>query len=70
MGRAKIIPTDPDKIFLPYQQAWVDDRTELNINYSCETGEPPQNSYQLFQRISSNTIFSPLNRRLSFKCGV
>lgn len=31
MGQAKVIPKDKRKIFLPYQQDWVDDRSRLKI---------------------------------------
>ena len=31
MGSAKVIPADPHKIFLPYQQGWVDDRSRLKL---------------------------------------
>ncbi|GAB6191142.1 phage terminase large subunit family protein [Desulfocastanea catecholica] len=31
MGNAKIIPQDAHKIFMPYQQAWVDDRSRLKL---------------------------------------
>lgn len=30
-GAARIIPADPDKIFLPFQQAWVNDRSRLKL---------------------------------------
>jgi len=30
-GRAKIVPQDPGKVFLPYQRAWVDDRSRLKL---------------------------------------
>jgi phage FluMu gp28-like protein len=31
MGNAKIIPKEPDRILLPYQQAWADDRARLKL---------------------------------------
>lgn len=31
MGKALVIPKDKHKIFLPYQQAWVDDRSRLKL---------------------------------------
>lgn len=31
MGRAKIRPHDPDRIFLPYQRRWVEDGSRLKI---------------------------------------
>lgn len=30
-GAARIRPTDPEKIFLPFQQAWVNDRSRLKL---------------------------------------
>jgi len=31
MGRAQNIPDDPDRIFLPFQRAWIDDKSRLKI---------------------------------------
>lgn len=31
MGRAKIIPMNPDRIFLPYQQRWIEDQSRLKL---------------------------------------
>lgn len=31
MGRATVIPEHPDRIFLPYQQRWVDDHSRLKL---------------------------------------
>lgn len=31
MGRAQNIPNDPDRIFLPFQRAWIDDKSRLKI---------------------------------------
>ena len=31
MGAAKIIPANPDAIFLPYQSRWVTDRSRLKL---------------------------------------
>lgn len=30
-GNAKIIPSEPNRIFLPYQQKWIDDRSRLKL---------------------------------------
>ena len=30
-GNAKIIPNDPERIFLPYQKRWIDDRSRLKL---------------------------------------
>jgi len=30
-GRAKCIPAEPDRVFLPYQQKWIDDMSRLKI---------------------------------------
>jgi len=30
-GRAKTIPKDPDRVFLPYQSGWIDDRSLLKL---------------------------------------
>ncbi len=31
MGNAKIIPASPDRRFLPYQDAWIDDKSRLKL---------------------------------------
>lgn len=31
MGRAKIQPPEPERLFLPYQQAWIDDLARLKL---------------------------------------
>lgn len=31
MGNAKIIPAEPNRIFLPYQQRWIDDHSRLKL---------------------------------------
>jgi len=30
-GRAKCIPKEPERVFLPYQQKWIDDMSRLKI---------------------------------------
>jgi len=31
MGRAKVIPIEPDRYFLPYQSKWIDDHSRLKL---------------------------------------
>lgn len=50
-GRAKILPPNPEAIFLPYQQRWIDDTSRLKlIEKARQIGLSWSTSYPLVER--------------------
>lgn len=54
-GRAKILPANPDKMFLPFQRAWIDDRSRLKLmEKSRQIGISWSTAYSTVERTAPN----------------